>query len=62
MPTQPNKPADVPFMPRGAVIRMVAASAFCAIALYLVVFWSPTVEIRDDVSATTIRAVLAALG
>jgi hypothetical protein len=48
MPTQSNKPADVPFMPRGAVIRMVAASAFCAIALYLVVFWNPTVEIRDD--------------
>ena len=35
-------------MPRGAVVRMLAVGAFCAMALYLVLFWEPPVEIREQ--------------
>ena len=47
MPAPKPKPAEVPFMPRGSAIRLMATAAFCALALYLVVFWNPAVEIQQ---------------
>lgn len=47
MQPQPLNPKDIPFMPRGAVVRMLAVGAFCAMALYLVLFWEPAVEVRE---------------
>jgi hypothetical protein len=47
MPAPKPKPAEVPFMPRSSAIRLMATAAFCALALYLVVFWNPAVEIQQ---------------
>ncbi len=47
MQQPPNSPKHIPFMPRGAIVRMLAVGAFCALSMYLVLFWEPTVEIRD---------------
>ncbi len=51
MPAPKQNPADVPFMPRGSVIRLAATAVFCALALYLVVFWNPGVEIQQGTIA-----------